>query len=74
MSSIGALASSFPSYFRLSPFAFRSLYLLYASVGLILFFIYMNLKHRSHKQEEGASASEGNGKERHKEALIPFLP
>jgi predicted MFS family arabinose efflux permease len=44
MSSIGALASSFPSYFKLSPFAFRSVYLLYALVGLVLFLIYLNLK------------------------------
>ncbi len=44
MSSLGALASSFPSYFRMSILSFRIAYLFYAFVGLVLFSIYFLLK------------------------------
>ncbi|MDG6927385.1 MAG: MFS transporter [Nitrososphaerota archaeon] len=42
-SSVGALASSLPAYFRESIFAFRGIYLAYALVGLLLFMVYTTL-------------------------------
>ena len=44
MSSLGALASSFPSYFKMSIFSFRAVYLFYGFVGVILFIVYFQLK------------------------------
>ncbi len=43
-SSVGALASSLPAYFRESIIAFRGIYLAYALVGLLLFAVYTGLK------------------------------
>ncbi len=43
-SSLGALASSLPSYFRETMIAFKSVYLAYALVGLLLFAVYLGLK------------------------------
>jgi len=43
-SSLGALASSLPSYFRETIIAFKSVYLAYAMVGLLLFAVYSGLK------------------------------
>lgn len=42
-SSIGALASSIPSYFKDSLYVFRVMYLFYALIGLLLFTIYLML-------------------------------
>lgn len=42
--SLGALSSSIPSYFHNSIAVFHYLYLLYASVGLLLFALYLRLK------------------------------
>lgn len=42
-SSVGAFAASTPSYFQNSLFVFRSLYLLYGLVGMLLFALYMRL-------------------------------
>jgi Major Facilitator Superfamily. len=75
MSSIGALASSFPSYFKLSPFAFRSVYLALCPCwpGFISYILQFK-EHRGHNQEEGTSTFEGNGKKGRNEAVVPFLP
>ncbi len=43
-SSVGALASSLPAYFRDSITAFKWIYLAYALVGLLLFTVYTTLK------------------------------
>ncbi len=56
MSSLGALASSFPSYFKLSLFSFRAVYLFYAFVGVFLFIIYFQLKNiEASKKTKGLS-------------------
>lgn len=43
-SSVGALASSLPAYFRDSIIAFKWIYLAYALVGLLLFTVYTSLR------------------------------
>jgi len=57
MSSLGALASSFPYYFKMSIFSFRAVYLFYGFVGLVLFIVYFHLKNiEASKRTKGLSS------------------
>ncbi|MEM3638322.1 MAG: MFS transporter [Conexivisphaerales archaeon] len=51
-SSIGALASSLPSHFNNSIAAFRTLYLVYGCVGLMMLLIYMRLNLQGNKGKD----------------------
>lgn len=61
-SSVGALASSLPAYFKESIVAFRGVYLAYALVGLFLFSVYTTLKNiESSKKVAGLGHMTANG-------------
>lgn len=72
-SSVGALASSLPAYFRESTAAFRGVYLAYALVGLLLFSVYTTLKNiESSKKAAGLGHMTASGMKDMKRLLLLF--
>lgn len=56
-SSVGAFAASAPSYFQNSLYVFRSLFLLYALVGILLVLLYMGLQSLKESQSKAESSN-----------------